>query len=293
MWSYRGRYSRTLIGLTVHVFSNSGKQMDRASSLGAYAVALGVSMIAIPLTLYWYFISTLLPTQGTDIIAGFEPYAYLTFLLLLGGAVLSVKGINLIVAAGGRWRASLLGVLGQALSRRRKVLIVSAVLYGLLFAFLSGFIVYQPAVKFSEAYGISVPSMTTYLCCGPVGTIPVLVLYLADQVSVVLIPLNLLILLVIVTLVGTSISLTAELRSSCYTDSSRRSFLGLGSFLGLFAGCPTCSSILFSYILGGVTATPLTVALAGLQAAFLGATIPILLIAIYLAVRKIAGSLPS
>lgn len=267
--------------------------MNRVSTTGAAAIGLGISMIVIPLTLYWYVVSVLLATRGTDVVAAFEPYAYLTFVLVVSGIALAAKGIKRIVDVEGASRSLTFAVLGQTLSRRRRVSIVSAALYGLLFAFLSGFVVYQPEVRFSDAYGINIPSVTAYLCCGPVGTIPVVVLYVAEQISVVLIPLNFLILITIVTLVGISMSVTAELRSSCYRGSARRSFLGLGSFLGLFAGCPTCSSILFSYILGGVTATPITVALAGLQAAFLAATIPVLLTGIYLAVRKIADSRPS
>ena len=198
--------------------------------------------------------------------------------------VLVVLGLYLVYRVTLTWRAreatSIPAVLGEALSSRTALRLgaVVALVYGLVYAFFSSLIAYQPTVNFAQVYGVSQTSWTYLTCCGDTGTVPKLIVYLSPplHLGMVLVPLSLLFLFVVPILVGFNVALSYyALRQSSFPMSGRW-LVGSGAVVGLFTACPTCAGLFLAGSIGGI-GTTLAVALAPYQLLFIAITIPVLL----------------
>ena len=198
--------------------------------------------------------------------------------------VLVVLGHYLVYRVTLTWRAreatSIPAVLGEALSSRTALRLgaVVALVYGLVYAFFSSLIAYQPTVNFAQVYGVSQTSWTYLTCCGDTGTVPKLIVYLSPplHLGMVLVPLSLLFLFVVPILVGFNVALSYyALRQSSFPMSGRW-LVGSGAVVGLFTACPTCAGLFLAGSIGGI-GTTLAVALAPYQLLFIAITIPVLL----------------
>src|SRR5256712_11096246 len=83
----------------------------------------------------------------------------------------------------------------------------SALLYGVLFAAVSGTLVYQPTLDLSE--GLGVPAALLVTCCDPLGQTPRLVVYMTSHLALLLVPLNILLLAGTSWMVGAKVSLAS------------------------------------------------------------------------------------
>jgi hypothetical protein len=190
----------------------------------------------------------------------------------------------------------LISFITAAFSNRNywKIMIVAAVGYGIFFAFLSQILVYRVDVSFTEK-GIEVPSLDLIPCCGAVGYMPMLTIYITEHFLILIIPLNVILATIVSLLVGFNVALSIFAfrmkKSSLQTNTSLAA--GIGATSGLFVGCPTCAGSLISALLGigvaGAGGTSASV-LAPFQTLFIAASIPALVVAPFLTARSIKSA---
>ena len=195
---------------------------------------------------------------------------------------------SFIRSNGGTPEGEVRRILSRALNDNRSIWTfgISSLFYGLLFAAISGTIIFRPGSTFSNAYGVSVPSMIPVVCCGSLGQTPQLVLYITQQFAVLIVPLNLVLLVIISWLVGINGALAAYAFEN-RPPSNAKWLVGLGATVGLFTACPTCAG-LFTLTSFGLSATVFgTLALGSLQTIFIMVTLPILLFTLVLSSKSI------
>lgn len=190
---------------------------------------------------------------------------------------------------------SLISFITAAFSNRNywKIMIVAAVGYGIFFGFLSQILVYRADVSFTER-GIEVPSLDLLPCCGTVGYMPMLTIYITDHFLILIIPLNVILATIVSLLVGFNVALSIyafRMKKLLQTKTSLAA--GIGATSGLFVGCPTCAGSLISALLGigvaGAGGTSASV-LAPFQTLFIAASIPALVVAPFLTARSIRSA---
>ena len=190
---------------------------------------------------------------------------------------------------------NLISFITAAFSNRNywKIMIVAAVGYGIFFGFLSQILVYRANVSFTER-GIEVPSLDLIPCCGAVGYMPMLTIYITDHFLILIIPLNVILATIVSLLVGFNVALSIyafRMKKLLQTKTSLAA--GIGATSGLFVGCPTCAGSLISALLGigvaGAGGTSASV-LAPFQTLFIAASIPALVVAPFLTARSIRSA---
>jgi hypothetical protein len=195
--------------------------------------------------------------------------------------------------------SSSLAVIGSAVSDRRlaRAAVAAAAIYGILYAFASSIIVYQPSVDFATAYGATgAGSWSSVPCCGDVGTLPEVVLYLPPaHLAVQLVPLSVLLLFIVPPLVGLNLSIALFSVRKTVAKVTGRWMVACGAAVGLFTACPTCAGFFLAESVGGIGATTLAVALAPYQALFIAVSIPLLILMPFffaMRVRKTVTPMP-
>jgi hypothetical protein len=199
--------------------------------------------------------------------------------------VLVVLGLyqvyRVLVARRARETPTIPSVMGEALSSGKALRVGAALAlaYGLVYAFFSSLITYQPTVDFSTVYGVSQPGWSYLTCCGDTGTVPKLIVYLSPalHLGMVLVPLSLLFLFVVPLLVGFNVALSYYALRQASFPLSGRWLLSSGAVVGLFTACPTCAGLFLASSVGGI-GTTLAIALAPYQLLFIAITIPVLLL---------------
>lgn len=172
-----------------------------------------------------------------------------------------------------------------------KVMIISAIGYGIFFGFLSQIFIYRGDISFT-AIGISVPSINVITCCNVPGYVPLFAAYITNHFLILLIPINIILAVVISVLVGFNISLNLFAYKMMKMQGTRKLtfFESIGVTTGLFVGCPTCAGSLFSALFGFGSAGGTAVALlAPFQTLFIIISIPALIISPFLIARLIRG----
>jgi len=167
-----------------------------------------------------------------------------------------------------------------------RIFIISSIVYGILFSFLSQILIYHENIE-----GDIVPSISITLCCNYPGYIPMITILLSDTFSILIIPLNLILAISISLMVGFNFALNIYfLRVFRYQSQNKFPAVStFGIFTGLFVGCPTCTGSLFSLILGFGTSAAIS-GLAPFQSLFMAMSIPILLGIPFLLIRKIVNN---
>jgi len=172
-------------------------------------------------------------------------------------------------------------------SRYSRLLLASAFVYAIFYAFASGIVVFQPALSFSEAYHVGIPSMAIATCCGPVGQTPQVVVYLSQHLGLLIVPINLLLLSSISWLVGFNASFAIFTLSFRTKNASLGWFGGLGAFIGLFTSCPTCAGLALISLLGGTGALSASFFLGPLQTVLILVSIPVLVATPFVSARSL------
>ncbi len=199
--------------------------------------------------------------------------------------VLVVVGLyqvyRVLITKRARETPTIPSVMGDALGSRSALRLgaVVAVAYGLVYAFFSSLITYQPTVDFAKVYGVTQPGWSYLTCCGDTGTVPKLIVYVSPSLhlGMVLVPLSLLFLFVVPLLVGFNVALSYYALRQASFPLSGRWLLSSGAVVGLFTACPTCAGLFLASSVGGI-GTTLAVALASYQLLFIAVTIPVLLL---------------
>ncbi len=217
-------------------------------------------------------------------------------LMLLGYAVIILTFVGVFAVAIGLRQLLIEGRLGstptvmfviaQVLGDRqyKRIMIAVTLLYGAFFAVVSGIVVYRPMENFAQEYLAQIPSSVIAVCCGSVGLIPSLTVYLTDHLGLLIIPANILILLVMSGLVGLNATLVVYEYHHRPRSASGRWLLGLGGSTGLFTACPTCAGLFFSSIILGVGSSALLI-LPSAQFYFIVGTILILIGGLFLSTK--------
>lgn len=138
---------------------------------------------------------------------------------------------------------STISVIVKALDGRKYsiILSMSAIGYGVFYAFITSLLVYRPNEVFSQIYGVSVPSWHIVPCCGTTGYVPIFLTYITEQFGLLIIPLNLILLLTVSTLVGINIALAVFAYDNRPKNANANWFSSFGAITALFTGCPTCA----------------------------------------------------
>ena len=216
---------------------------------------VGLGAMLVSLVSYYLATSNVIVNPVTDEQLQAPAAASLTAFVL--GLVSLVYGAHLLFhkeskrqELGGKVSQSRFGVLARALcSRPFSILFpTSAVLYGILFALVSGTVVYEP--NLSEGVG-STPVAFLVTCCDPIGQTPRLVVYLTSNVGLLFVPLNILLLAGTSWMVGANVSLASFAYKTKAVTGGLKWLGSFGATTGLLTACPTCASLLLLGATGG------------------------------------------
>jgi hypothetical protein len=242
--------------------------------IGAFLVTWGV--VTYPL------VSVLSLGRGIgneEFVAG---YAYLALALTASGLCILFYGATAVLTHwsidGASENSSNPSVIAQVFATRRylRLLMLSALAYGIFYAIASGIIVFQPAWNFSEVYHVGIPSLAVATCCGQVGETPEAVVYITQHLGLLLVPINLVLLFVLSWLVGLNATFAAFALSFRARSIGLGWFGGIGACIGLFTSCPTCAGLALIALLGGTGTLSAAFFLGPLQTLLVGLSIPIL-----------------
>jgi hypothetical protein len=245
---------------------------------GAGLIALGLLVVPV--------VSAIIYANRVGSSRLLELMAYSCFPILLIGTIITLRGLLTLIDVFSKsqeerstdsWLAKIRLITRDRSSRN--VRLASAFSYGAFLSIISGILVFQPAQSFSTLYRVAIPSSTFAVCCGSIGQMPQLVVYLLDNVGFVLTPLGLFLLFTVSWLVGVNVN-AAVLAYRARTARGDGTLLAtMGSFLGVFSICPSCAQGLLSAILGGSGVVFVTL-LASYQGYIIGASIPMLIISL-------------
>jgi hypothetical protein len=246
------------------------------AALGSIAAGSGVAVFNM---FNWIQYQYYFARDPSSVYSFYAAQAFSVFLLLLG-FYLALQYLKEVSSSSPS--SSLLAIIGSAVSDNRllRVAIAATLLYGLLYAFASSIVVFQPSVDFATAYSATgVASWGPFPCCGSPGTYPELILYVSPaHLAVQLVPLSVLLLFVVPPLVGLNLSIALFSVRRTVARVTGRWMVACGAAVGLFTACPTCAGFFLAESIGGIGATAFAVALAPYQALFIVVSIPLLVL---------------
>jgi len=250
-------------------------------ALGALLFAVGCFWVALD-SAAWYFGQDAYGIYDQQSLISLVQKYYaaetLALCVVLAGAYLTYRGLK-------GWKEiedpdSVRFMLADALSSRKdlRIGVAAALLYAIVYLFVSSIVVFQPGVNSGAWVGLSPLSWNVAACCGSVGTVPALVFYLAPQAHLALqvLPLDALFAVVVPILVGFNVTVAAHSIRNKFVRANAGWMGTLGLLTGLFTGCPTCAGLFLASAFGGLGATSLAVALAPYQMLFIVVSIPLL-----------------
>ncbi len=190
--------------------------------------------------------------------------------------------------------SSISSIIANAINNKRakQILVVSAIGYGIFFAFTSGIVIYKPEINATD-YGFpKPPHIEISPCCDLPGYMPMIFAFFTEHVGLQIIPLNLVLLVAVSFLVGLNFAVSS---TAFAIAKSGRKLGAFGALTGLFVGCPTCAGTTFTMLFGlGASATSVTLFLtsyeAQLQTIFMAISIPVLLVTPIVMAKKIRNS---
>lgn len=172
-------------------------------------------------------------------------------------------------------------------SKSRKIFFITFVGYGVFFSMVSGMLLYEPQINFATDLNEDIPSGFVAPCCGELGYMPKIIIYLTEHIGLQIIPINLVLQITVSYLVGLNTSIAVN----AYTISKKgRGASGIGAIAGLFIACPTCAGSFFSVFIGTASGIALSIALTQMQTMFIAVSIPILLVTPYVMAKKLRNS---
>jgi hypothetical protein len=255
---------------------------------GKKLIILGFSTIAIIFILYSRYQDP--ETFTPDAVNSIERIAYGFYIILLASLGAITYGIYLYhknkVERKGKDLITIIALTTWN-TRSKKIFVLAFIGYGIFFSLVSGTLVYQPEVNFAIHYGAKIPSGFLAPCCGELGYMPKIIIYLTEHIGLQIIPINLVLQIIVSYLVG----LNASIAASAYTISKKgRGMSTIGAVTGLFIACPTCAGAFSSIFIGTASGIALSIALAQLQTLFIAVSIPVLLVTPFVMAKKLRNS---
>jgi hypothetical protein len=256
----------------------------------------GVAAVVVATVVYAYEQRSMaIATQGS--VGYLDLIAALYLMVMTAGVMVVILDLRRIVAeriavvqTQGFAPTSPTWLLPYVLSIRkyRWYFVASTVLYGLFYAIITNVIVFQPSVDFGGLPGVAVPSLVLTPCCGAPLYTPVVAVYLASHVGLLVIPLTIILLIAISALVGLNLSIAVFAFDSRAKGNVKGLAGVVGAVVGLFTGCPTCAGLFFANTLGGPGVTSFATLLGYYQPAFMLLSLPVLLVTPYLTSRSLS-----
>lgn len=256
---------------------------DSLKNRGIRIICIGIFSIIFSLSVY-------------SILSSNEYISNTSKLYNLAVAVITLIIVSLVAISYGSYlvirseasrpevKKSYLGYISRILIQKCywRIFVVSCIVYGIFFGFLSQILIYH-----SDVEGDTAPSLYLTLCCNYPGYVPMVTAEITELFSILIIPVNLILAILVSTLVGFNFALNVYFLRIFRNQSQRRFPIAstFGVFTGLFIGCPTCAGSLFTVIVG-FGASTLVSALAPLQSLFIAISIPILVVIPLLLIRK-------
>ena len=262
---------------------------------GVAEILVGFSIVVVPLAAYSGYVNSI-PILDVRTAQQLEYVAYSVILLMFLGVSLGVFGLQRFLIASRTVTPTLpktLVVIARMFDQRRyrRIMFAVILIYGVIFAFLSGIIVYSPLENFASEYLVRIPSVIVAVCCGGVGFVPVLTVFLTNHLGLLLIPADILILIIVSGLVGLNATMLVCQYDNRPRALSGRWLFGVGAACGLFTACPTCAGLFLSALVIGLGPSVL-VLLSGLQLFFVLGTVFALILGVVLSARVIAIQVP-
>jgi hypothetical protein len=261
------------------------------TNTGIINIALGLVSIGGSLLVNWLFASSVVVFTN-PILGALKLLSYLTFSVSVVGLCASLIGVKQFLKSypfvEGSW-PSLISLVGKILGTRKYLLtlLISAVVYGLLYAAVSSIIVYRPDRDFAVEYFAVIPSVVTTVCCDAPGFIPVFTVYVTNHLGLLLVPVNVILMVAVSALVGHNVAVGHYVFDNRPKGVGLRWLGGFGAITGLFTACPTCAGIFLGSLIQTAGAEALAATLAIYQPLFIGVTFFVLIGSNYLLVRSI------
>ena len=273
-----------------------------SSFSGKTQAALGLACSLVGTVLVLLFMSAWSADQGTLVftsgqsasqaVVKFFASEFLTALMVVAGIYLVYRAAKTIE----KGQASILSVISEAFSSKStmRAAVIIGVAYAVAFSLLSGTLVYQPTVDFAKVYGVSKPTFAAAVCCGDLGSVPELNVYVspASHLGVQFLPLSLLMLVLVPALVtlNSAVAIHSLRQKAMRTG---RWITSLGAFAGLWSGCPTCAGYFLLSAVGGLGVSAFTFVLDPYQIAFVMISIPLLVASPFLTAYGVKRALTS
>ena len=267
---------------------DSGKEKRDMRNSGFRMAFIGLFSLILAFIIYSRLTSP--AGQTTMIIPELKNLAY----AILAITFMSVSSIGygiyriLIAEHQGAVNGSTLYYIAMVFSDDKylKIMVISSIMYGIIFGFLSQIFIYENNISFIEQ-GITIPSVNIVPCCNIPGYVPMLTAYLTDHFLVLLIPINIILAITVSVLVGFNVALSLYTLKFIKMAKNKAPFIqSIGLTGGLFVGCPTCAGSIFSALLG-ISAGTTIATLALFQTLFIAITIPALIISPLLMIHRI------
>ena len=264
------------------------EQPSKNTSNGKKLIVLGFVAISIIFIIYGrYQNSELLTPNAIESVQRIAYGFYIALVVAFGAIAFGMYNYHKEKVRKKEKNLSTIIALVTWNSKSRKIFVITFILYGLFFSLISGTLIYQPEVNFAIHYGADIPSGFVAPCCGEIGYMPKIIIYLTEHVGLQIIPINLVLQIVVSYLVG----LNTSIAISAYTISKKgRGVSTIGAATGLFIACPTCAGTFLSIFIGTASGIALSIALTQMQTILIGISIPILLVTPYIMAKKLQNS---
>jgi len=257
----------------------------KISFLGGLTIVASLSTYQLIISLYP------LDTRNIELLA---QTAYVVLALVLTGICLTLVGATRFFMRSLSQKrettpSQTVMVLSLALNEKLsfRAFILASLIYGVFFAFVSSFLVFQPLGRFSETNGVSIPSTLPIICCGPLGQMPQFVVYLTQQFAILVVPVNLILLFAVSWLVGLNAAIASYAYKHRSSSVGSHWMGGLGAIVALFTACPTCAGFFLLTMLGFTGAVTFALTLSSLQSLFIAVGLPLLVIAPIVTAQRI------
>jgi len=264
------------------------EQADKSTNRGKKLVVFGFVIIGILFLLYHRYQNPELVTSNALDPAQRIAYGfYITLVAAFGAIAFGMYRYHKEKVENKGRDLSTIIALATWNSKSRKIFVATFIGYGIFFSLISGTLVYQPEVNFSIHYGADIPSGFIAPCCGNLGYMPKIIIYLTEHVGLQIIPIN----LVLQIIVSYLVALNASIAINAYRISKKGSGAStIGAATGLFIACPTCAGTFLSIFIGTASGIALSIVLMQLQTLFIAISIPVLIVIPYVMAKKLRNA---
>ena len=249
---------------------------------------VSIAIFSIILTFVLYSTNTSL-SESNNIIQRLYPLAQAVLILTFSSLGFAGYGAYLIIHSELKSDKpeSVLKLIAKILQvpYYQKIFIIASLSYGIFFSFISQIIIYnQNVTDISNHF----PSLILTVCCNLPGYVPMVTIQLSPQFSILIIPINVILAVIVSVLVGINAALNVYALKVLVSKPQRKisTMSTVGAFTGLFVGCPTCAGSIFSALIGFSAGTAISV-LSPFQSIFIAISIPILIITPYIMIKTI------